>query len=334
MSLCLSDSFCLGICVVLPSDSFLTGICVRSWTGVSFDKSLKPVPTRAFPNVHESYAPTTAGAPRTAAALHTRFSMVAHFNDPAYDTWDRARPHQNHPSPSQDQNNRFNMSINMIERDDENVSANLQLISKPRLPKWDGTPIRASLFLRDIGEYAAQRSFLTLLLNDYFVSKSANTIIAANADVVLAVKQHFSDPVAHPLADDIQHPNLHPRVPSSDCTYTLTAEDKRLYNASPALFLCECSVHCQTLICAISNPDVARRVRNNSHGDARHVLAEIARIRGELTTAQIAHHLSRIATFVKQGITRASGWPAWKTLYDDLTFCLPLAHALPATYIS
>ena len=230
------------------------------------------------------------------------------------------------------------MSNYTVARDDASNnsfnSSSAAHLAAGTLPKWDGTPIRASLFLRDIGEYAAQRGFLPLLLADYFVSK--HLIIAANADVVARVKAHFNNPIAVPLPVDIQNPSRNPLIPSSDCTYTLTAEDKKSFCASPALFLCESSVHCQTLLSAISNPDVARRVRLASHGDARHVLCQIAVIRGELTPAQVAHHLSRIAAFTKKGITRisAAAWAAWKTQYDDLVFCLPATHALPGTYIA
>ena len=262
--------------------------------------------------------------------------MVAHFIFPGT----HAPPRQN-PSvtPSQGStHHQADMSITTPSRDDATLGADQHQFSTTSaavtLPKWDGTPIRASLFLRDIGEYAAQRSFLSLLLCDYYVSK--NMIIAANADVVARVKEHFNNPIANPLPDDIQHPNLNPRVPSSDCTYNLTAEDKKLYCASPALFLCESSVHCQTLLSAITNPDVARRIRAASQGDARHVLKEIDMIRGELTSAQIAHHLSRISAYTKKGVAHlsAAAWAAWKTTYDDLVFCLPAAHALPGTYVA
>ena len=167
-------------------------------------------------HVHARY-----GTPRPADALHAHFSMVAHFIFPGTHLPPRQNPSV---TPSQGStHHQADMSITTPSRDDATLGADQHQFSTTSaaitLPKWGGTPIRASLFLRDIGEYAAQRSFLSLLLCDYYVSK--NMIIAANADVVARVKEHFNNPIANPLPDDIQHPNLNPRVPSSDCTYNL-----------------------------------------------------------------------------------------------------------------
>ena len=127
--------------------------------------------------------------------------------------------------------------------------------SRKALPAWDGTPIKASLFLRDIGDHAAEHGYLSLLLNSYFISRQQ--IITASSDVVPMVRQHFSDPVAFPLADDIQNPPDPPLPATRDTTYVLTAEDRRLYVASPEILLAESSRWCQVILSAISNP--ARR---------------------------------------------------------------------------
>ena len=52
------------------------------------------------------------------------------------------------------------------------------------LKTFDGTPIAASLFLRHIGEHAAKKGYLTLLLRSYYVSKH-DQIIVASADLLL-----------------------------------------------------------------------------------------------------------------------------------------------------
>ena len=71
-------------------------------------------------------------------------------------------------------------------------------------PEWDGSPIQASLFLRNIGEYVEKQGLCTLLLKGYFVSR--NMIICASGDALLACKLFHSDPVAHPLLSNIQQP--------------------------------------------------------------------------------------------------------------------------------
>ena len=55
---------------------------------------------------------------------------------------------------------------------------------------FNGTPMEASLFLRNIGEHAAQKGYLTLLLRSYYVSR--DQIICANADLIPLIRQHFS----------------------------------------------------------------------------------------------------------------------------------------------
>ena len=37
----------------------------------------------------------------------------------------------------------------------------------PKIKAYDGTPIAASLFLRNIGEHAAKKGYLTLLLRGW-----------------------------------------------------------------------------------------------------------------------------------------------------------------------
>ena len=49
---------------------------------------------------------------------------------------------------------------------------------------WDGSAIKASLWLRDVSEHAAKHGYLTLLLHNYYVSR--NTLIVASNDKSLA----------------------------------------------------------------------------------------------------------------------------------------------------
>ena len=73
------------------------------------------------------------------------------------------------------------------------------------LKSFDGTPIAASLFLRHIGEYAAKKGFLNLLLRSYYVSKH-DQIVVATADLIPVIRQHFHSPAEFPFTDDIQNP--------------------------------------------------------------------------------------------------------------------------------
>ena len=70
------------------------------------------------------------------------------------------------------------------------ASTNPEHTASP-LPKWDGMPITANIFLRDIGEHAARHGFWTLLLQGHFVSRSM--IICASSDVVAQVRAHHLD---------------------------------------------------------------------------------------------------------------------------------------------
>ena len=54
------------------------------------------------------------------------------------------------------------------------------------LKTFDGTPIAASLFLRHIGEHAAKKGYLTLLLRSYYISKH-DQIVVATADLIPAL---------------------------------------------------------------------------------------------------------------------------------------------------
>ena len=90
------------------------------------------------------------------------------------------------------------------------------------------------------------------------------------------------------------------------------------------------------ILSAIANPDVQRRIRNEANGDARRAIRCIARIKGEVTPAQITHHLARISNLATTGVATCNplAFAKWKTTYDDMVFCLPDNHRLPATYIA
>ena len=55
--------------------------------------------------------------------------------------------------------------------------------TESKLKTFNGTPITASLFLRHIGEHAAKKGYLTLLLRSYYISKH-DQIVVANADLI------------------------------------------------------------------------------------------------------------------------------------------------------
>ena len=199
---------------------------------------------------------------------------------------------------------------------------------------WDGSAIRASLFLRSILEHSLKNGYFTLLLQGFYVSR--NTIIVASPSTVNVVKQYYTDPIAFPLHTDIYNPPNPPlpanRLPSE---HPLSADDKRIYLVSPELLLAESAVHCESIISAVTNPNVARRLRDYSQNDARWTLLAICAIRDELTPAQITTHLERIAAFARAGITdlSATTFGAWRSEYDDLCVCLPAAHRLPEAYV-
>ena len=202
------------------------------------------------------------------------------------------------------------------------------------LPDWDGSPIGASLHLRNIGEYAEQQGLGTLLLKGYFVSR--NMIICCSGDAVLACKLYHSDPIAHPLPSDIQNPPNPPAEATRESAYIPTTEDRRTYTASPEIFMHASSMLCQTLLSSITNRDVARRVRSESNNDARQVLISLANIRGELTAAHISHQLAKITQFARAGVHELapSAFSEWKSTYQDMVFTLPLTHRLPDTYVA
>ena len=171
------------------------------------------------------------------------------------------------------------------------MADNITLSAEAPLAPFDSTPITAALFLRNIGEYAAKKGFLTLLLRSYYISRDQITIVA-NADLIPALRQAITTD-NHPVAEDIQTPPDPPAPATRDTTYTPTTADSRLYTASPELFMSRCTMHCQELLSAISDPDIARRVRSAANNDARLAILEIARMRDEVTAAQVAHHLTR-----------------------------------------
>ena len=119
--------------------------------------------------------------------------------------------------------------------------------------------MEASLFLRNIGEHAAQKGYLTLLLRSYYVSR--DQIICANADLIPLIRQHFSATAdaANPLiAVDIQNPPDPPFPASRDAAYNPTTADNKLYTASPELFLSRSAMHCQEIIAATDSPPMRR----------------------------------------------------------------------------
>ena len=203
-----------------------------------------------------------------------------------------------------------------------------------QLPAFDGTPIQAALFLRDIGEYAARHGYLTLLLKGFFVSRG--TIFCASADALLDVKNFYLDPIGHPLPSNIMEPPNPPIAATRNCTYVPTADDRRLYAASPEIFLATSAIVAERMIAAVTSPDVARRIRTAANGDARMALVEIATIRDEVTPAQIAFHMQKISNHVKAGVVTAdpAAWSRWKHQYSDYLWCLPATHALPDTYVA
>ena len=59
----------------------------------------------------------------------------------------------------------------------------------------------------------------------------------------------------------------------------LSADDQRIYLVSPELFLAEAAIHCETVIGSVTNPNVARRLREYSANDVRWALLAICQIR-------------------------------------------------------
>ena len=88
---------------------------------------------------------------------------------------------------------------------------------------WDGSSIRAALFLRSIREHSLKNGYFTLLLQGFYVSR--NTIIVASPSTVTSVKQFYTDPEEFPLPADIFNPPNPPlaanRLPGEQA---LTAE--------------------------------------------------------------------------------------------------------------
>ena len=119
-----------------------------------------------------------------------------------------------------------------------------------QLPPFDGTPIQAALFLRDIGEYAARHGYLTLLLKGFWVSRG--TIYCASGDALLNVKNYYLDPTVHPLPDNIQDPPNPPIAATRNSNYTPTADDRRLYAASPEIFLATCAIVSEKILQSIT----------------------------------------------------------------------------------
>ena len=170
-------------------------------------------------------------------------------------------------------------------------------------------------------------------MKGYFVNRG--TICTVSNDAIAAIRAHFQDANANPLPDDIQNPPS-PMPATRDCTYVPTADERRTFLASPEIFACESQRHAETILAAIQDPDVRRRVRRESQNDARRVIKVVAQIRNELTSAQISNQLARISRHVKQGLDSISlmSWSRWRIAYDDLAFCLPATHALPRSYIA
>ena len=203
-----------------------------------------------------------------------------------------------------------------------------------KIKPWDGMPITASLFLRDIGEHAAEHGYLTLLLQNWVTSK--NTIIVLNPDIIPRIRAAYQNPEQQILHEDIQNPPTPPMTAARDGNYSMTAEDKRQFCNSPELFFAMSGQRAAAIIGSIQNTTIARRVRANARGDARAVLCEIVAIRNQLTSAHITTHLRRIAAYARQGITgmTIAAWSKFREEYDDMTFCLPGTHALPDAYVA
>ena len=127
------------------------------------------------------------------------------------------------------------------------------------IPPFDGAPIKAALFLRNIEEFAARNGWLTLLLKGYIITRGM--ITCASADALLNIKNHHLDPVEHPLPESLQDPPDPPIAATRNSEYTPTAEDRRLYQSSPEIFLHSSSIVLEHILKAVSNPDVARRIR-------------------------------------------------------------------------
>ena len=126
-----------------------------------------------------------------------------------------------------------------------------------QLAPFNGQPIMASLFLRNIGEYAARNGFLTLLLQGYFVSR--NVLVCASTDAAQAVKLFHIDPANNPMPHtplDVLNPADPPIEATRDSTYVLSAEERKLYTASPELFNHASQTRASEIISSIENPDV------------------------------------------------------------------------------
>ena len=202
------------------------------------------------------------------------------------------------------------------------------------LKPWEGTPITAALWLRSIYEHALQHGYATLLLKNYFISR--NMIIVANADCIVSIKQYYMNPNQFPLPDQIQNPPNPPVPATRNVDYAPTVEEKKIYLASPELFLAKCSELNEKCLSVIENSTMQRRIRTASLGDVRLLIVAVAAVRDEVTDSQIAIHLARIADFVSKGINQVdiSVWNAFRTDLDDMTFCLPAPRvARPAGHL-
>ena len=100
-------------------------------------------------------------------------------------------------------------------------------VKSAKIEPFDGSPIQAALFLRHIGQFASREGMLTLLLQNWFVSR--NTIICCSNDICPLVKAHYQDPMDNPLPNDNQNPPNPVSPATRDSTYTLTTEDRKLY---------------------------------------------------------------------------------------------------------
>ena len=68
---------------------------------------------------------------------------------------------------------------------------------------------------------------------------------------------------------DILNPPNPPAPATQETLYTPTVEDKKLFCASPELFMAESATKAELLISSITDPAIRRRIRMNCNGDAR-----------------------------------------------------------------
>ena len=137
--------------------------------------------------------------------------------------------------------------------------------SPTALPEWDGSSIKAALFLRDIQEWLERKGMVDLPLKGFFASR--NVLIIVSADHLAHVKAFFMGNAI--LPNDFQDPPDPPVAATLDCTYNLTVDDKKQYVASPQLFLAESAKLNAQALQRITNTTVQRRKTHIRHRTSR-----------------------------------------------------------------